>query len=443
MFIAEKGGVVKVYVNSASSGLQLAPVLQPGLRSTPFIDISSQVNNVADRGLLGLAVDPFFGQNQGRDYIYLGFTYDPPETQGQTGLGGPDGAGNRPARVIRLTADPTTNYTTAIPGSEVILLGRNSTWQYTSRPDADSTDNFSIPPSGIVNGSTITAPANLIEDADLGNIGRDYLGTDTNFDLNNNIRDYLAGDSQSHTIGQLRFGLDGMLYVTLGDGTSYNGVDWRSVRVQDIDNLSGKLLRVNPLTGAGLANNPFYNGDLNSNRSKVWAYGIRNSFRFTIQPGTGTPYLGEVGWNNWEELNAATRGANLGWPYFEGVPQNTGYAALPQAQAFLASGQPVLAPFLARSHTATANPDGRATTALIMGDFYTGNTYPSVYNNALFYNDAGLGYVYVSFLDPSGNVTSTQLFDSVPFIVDMETGPDGSMYYASLYGGAIGRWRAT
>ncbi|NJL20458.1 MAG: hypothetical protein HC895_06005, partial [Leptolyngbyaceae cyanobacterium SM1_3_5] len=86
MFIAEKGGVVKV-VGSA------------GLQSTPFIDISSQVNNVADRGLLGLAIDPLFGQNQGRDFVYLLFTYDPPETQGQSGLAAPDARGNRPARL--------------------------------------------------------------------------------------------------------------------------------------------------------------------------------------------------------------------------------------------------------------------------------------------------------------------------------------------------------
>jgi len=86
MFIAEKGGVVKVFVNGV-------------LQATPFIDISAQVNNIGDRGLLELAVDPFFGQNRGRDYVYLLFTYDPPETTGRSGLAGPDGGGNRPARL--------------------------------------------------------------------------------------------------------------------------------------------------------------------------------------------------------------------------------------------------------------------------------------------------------------------------------------------------------
>ena len=396
---------------------------------------------MADRGLLGLAVDPSFGKNQGRDFVYLLFTYDPPETQTNTGLAGPDGSGNRPARLIRVTADPSTNYTTALANSEVVLLGKNSLWQYTSRPDVDSNIDFSTLPSGIANGSTITPLAALIEDPDASNIGRDYSATDLNFDNNNNIRDYFAGDSTSHSIGQLKFGLDGSLFVTVGDGTSYNGVDWRATRVQDVDNLSGKLLRINPLTGQGYADNPFTNGNLDSNRSKVWSLGLRNSFRFTINPTTGTPYLGEVGWNTWDEINVATKGSNFGWPYFEGTPQNAGYSTLPQAQAFYNSGQTVVSPLLARNHDATQNADGRATTALIMGDFYTGNILPSIYNDALFYNDVGLGTVYTTFLNPDGTVRSTQVFDNLPYIVDMETGPDGYLYYTSLYGNEIGRWK--
>ncbi|WP_373544705.1 NPCBM/NEW2 domain-containing protein [Chamaesiphon sp.] len=441
MFVAEQSGVVRTVVQTPINITPVPLPLSPGLRSTPFIDISSQVNNVADRGLLGLAVDPSFGKNQGRDYVYLLFTYDPPQTQGQTGLAAPDGSGNRPARLIRVTADPSTNYTTALANSEVVLLGKNSLWQYTSRPDVDSNIDFSTLPSGIANGSTITPLASLIEDPDDSNIGRDYSATDTNFENNNNIRDYLAGDSTSHSVGQLKFGLDGSLFVTVGDGTSYNGVDWRSTRVQDVDNLSGKLLRINPLTGEGYADNPFTNGNLDSNRSKVWSLGLRNPFRFTINPTTGTPYLGDVGWNTWEEIDVATKGANFGWPYFEGPSQNLGYSTLPQAQAFYNSGQTVTGPLLTRNHAASQNADGRATTALIMGDFYTGNTLPSIYNGALFYNDVGLGTVYTTFFNPNGTVKSTQVFDNLPYIVKMQTGPDGNLYYASLYGGDIGRWK--
>jgi hypothetical protein len=440
MFIAQKDGTVRVYVNpTIPSNAPLPAGLTPGLQATPFIDISSQVNNASDRGLLGLTIDPQFGRNQGRDFVYLLYTYDPPQTQTSSGLAAADAIGNRPARLIRVTANPATNYTTAISGSEVILLGNNSLWNYTSRPDVDSTDNFTVLPSGIANGTTIAPPANLIEDPDPANLGRDYAATDTNFENNNNIRDYLAGDSQSHSVGQVKFGPDGYLYVTMGDGTSYNGVDWRSVRVQDVDNLSGKMLRINPLTGQGVASNPFANGDLNSNRSKVFALGFRNTFRFTFDPVTGNPIGADVGWNTWEEVNTIVRGGNYGWPYFEGPAANSGYAALPQARAFNGT---VRAPILARNHNAALNPDGRGATALIMGGFYSGSTFPAKYNQALFYSDVGLGAIYTSRLNPDGTIASTELFDDdLLYIVDMETGPDNNLYYVSLYGGEIGRWR--
>jgi Domain of unknown function (DUF4347)/NPCBM/NEW2 domain/Glucose / Sorbosone dehydrogenase/FG-GAP-like repeat/Calx-beta domain len=428
---------VGVLINTTESVLPLAP----GLRTTPFIDISYQVNDVADRGLLGMAIDPLFGKNQNRDFVYLAFTYDPPETEFNSGLAGRDGQGNRPARLIRVTADPTTNFTTAIAGSEIVLLGKNSLWQYTSNPETDSTVNFTNLPSGIANGSTITPPISLIEDADPNNLGKDYSATDTNFDLNNNIRDYLAGDSDSHSIGQVQFAPDGSLYVTVGDGTSYNSVDSRSIRVQDVDSLSGKLLRINPLTGQGYADNPFSNGNLDSNRSKVWSLGIRNSFRFTFNPSTGIPYLGEVGWTAWEEINVARKGSNFGWPYFEGPNQNLGYSTLIQAQSFYNSGQAV-SPLLSRNHNANLNSDGLAATALIMGDFYTGTSLPSTYDGALFYNDVGLGTVYASTLNPDGTINSTQIVDNLPYIVRMKTGSDGYLYYASLYGNAIGRWKS-
>jgi glucose/arabinose dehydrogenase len=441
-------GDAGVLLNSAQVTPPTPTGVAPGLQPTPFIDLRSQVNDWKDRGLLGMAVDPGLGRNQGRDFVYLLFTYDPPETQANPGqLDGPDGNGNRPVRLIRVTANSATNYTTALPGSEVVLLGKNSLWQYTSGTNYDSDvgtnsgADLSILASGIANGSNVNPPSALIEDPDTANLGRDYLQADTDFDRNNNIRDYIAMDSPSHSGGQLKFAPDGSLYITSGDGVSYNNPDERANRVQDVDNLSGKLLRINPLTGQGYADNPFANGDLDSNRSKVWSLGIRNSFRFTISPD-GTPYIGDVGWNTWEEINVVAKGANYGWPYYEGPAPNSAYTSLPQAQAFFNSGQQTVAPLITRSHIASQNPDNKPATALIMGDFYTGNTLPAAYNGALIYNDAGGGMVYATFLNPDGTVRSTQEIGNLPYIVNMEMGPDGYLYYASLYGNAVGRWRS-
>ncbi len=408
MFIAQKDGVVRVFRNGT-------------LQATPFINISNQVNNVRDRGLLGMAIHPNFATNP---YVYLLYTYDPPEAANNinpgTTLDDRDGAGNRPSQLLRVTAttDGTGNIT-AVPGSEVVLLGKNSTWQYTSRPDGNSTNDSSIPPSGINNGTTIVAPQTLLE-------------RDANGNLTNNIRDYLATDSESHTIGAVHFGSDGALYVSNGDGTSYNFADRRTVRVQDLNNLSGKILRIDPITGAGLADNPFFNGadGADNNRDKVFDYGLRNPFRFSFDPVTGLPVIGDVGWTQWEEINRG-RGVNFGWPYYEGgngvsLQQSTGYANLPEAQAFYASGQSVTAPIYARSHANGA-------IAIVMGDFYD--------NNRLIYGDVGEGNIYEATLDQNRNITGIRVFDSgLPNVVDMEKGPDGNMYAVNLGNGTIFRW---
>nr|MCM0590750.1 PQQ-dependent sugar dehydrogenase [Gloeotrichia echinulata DEX184] len=326
----------------------------------------------------------------------------------------PDRAGNRPARVVRITADATNGYRTAVANSQVVIVGKNSTWANTSRPDGNSTTDFSIPESGRT--------------------------TDGGY-----VQDYIKTDSESHTIGQLAFGADGALYVSVGDGTSYNGRDARSASVLNLDSLSGKILRVDPLTGQGLADNPFFNGDPNSNRSKVWNLGLRNPFRFTIKPGTSTPFIGDVGWSTWEEVNVGTSGANFGWPAYEGGTNAVNLvnlrqpsydaANIPAIEALYNPDQVVTAPIYARNHSAGAR-------AIVLGDFYDGNTFPSAYNDTVFVADVNEGTVDALTLNSENRVTAVRRFASgIPGIVYMETGPDGNLYYVNLGTNSIGRWR--
>ena len=394
MYIAQKAGVVRIAVNGV-------------LSATPFIDISDEVNSGGDRGMLGIAVHPDFVNNP---YVYLAFTYDPPEAASGTGLAARDKVGNRPSRLIRVTADAATNYTTAVAGSEVVLLGKNSTWANISHPELDSTEVIDIDPSGVLN------------------YGQPNQS---------NLQDYLATDNQVHTIGYLKFASDGSLFVSNADGASYGRVDPRAARTLDIDNLSGKILRIDPLTGLGLSTNPFYDGDASSNRSKVYDYGMRNPFRFTLSPTTGEPVIGDVGWNTWEEINTG-RGKNFGWPYYEGgggvnLPTG-GYSDLAAAQAYYSSGQQVTPAIYSRTHSDGAH-------AVIMGDFYTGTTFPTNYNGALFVADVQEGSINALYLDGSGAVTGVQRFASnLPYMVQMTTGKDSNLYYANI-AGEIGRWR--
>lgn len=411
LLVAQKDGIVQVIENGV-------------LQSTPLVDLSSQVNDTRDRGLLGLAIHPDFPN---LPYVYLLYTYDPPETIGNTGLAAPDANGNRPSQMVRLTVDPTTMI--ADPSSLVILAGTNSTWANTSQPGSNSTGNLAIPPSGIVNGTTITAPSSQIDTGTQDN-DPDRPGIQ-----NQNIRDYLATDSESHSIGDLEFGPDGFLYLSNGDGTSYNFVDPRAVRVQDINNLSGKVLRIDPLTGEGISTNPFFNGDPNSNQSKVFYSGLRNPYRFTFDPLTNLPVIGDVGWTEWEEINTGIPGSNFGWPYLEGPNPTGGYQDLSSAISFYNNGNrnnpgdtTAIFPLLSRTHGA---PDNAR--AITVGDFYNSNT--------LMFGDVNNGTLYAATFDSNRQISNVQVFDSnIPFVVDMKTGPDGRLYGVDLVSGEILKW---
>ena len=391
MFITLKSGVVRVVQNGV-------------LQSSPFIDISNIVNATRDRGLLDVAVHPDFENNP---YVYLLYTYDPPEVQNFSGLAGPDGNGNRAGQLMRVTADVNNGYRTAVNGSGVVILGRNSTWN-NFNGFVNSTNNFNEPPAGINSDGS-------------------------------NLRDFIASDSESHTIGGIEFGIDGNLFVSIGDGTSYNAVDPRTVRVQDIDNLSGKILRIDPITGAGLSDNPFFNGDPNANRSKVYQLGLRNPFRIAVDDNTGQLYIGDVGWTQWEEVNAGEPGANFGWPYYEGGNgvslQTNRYRDLPEAQTFYASGEEVTPAIYALNHSATG------INAIILGDVYTGTTYPSTYQGDLFFNDLGQGIVRNVSFDANGNVSNVETFSTgAQIVVHIQEGPDGNLYYIDLNDNKVGRW---
>jgi glucose/arabinose dehydrogenase len=431
MFIAQKDGVVKVF-NSTTKVLE----------SKPFIDISSQVNNVSDRGLLSLAVHPDFGKNpNGNNYVYLLFTYDPVETNPNnpknnpnSNLDDPDKRGNRAARLVRVTADPSTGYKTAIAGSEVILLGKNSTWQYISRPDKDSTfvdptdETKNEAPSGIVNKTTGKLFANAQE----------YVDALENNNIRN-IQDFIATDSATHSGGSVRFGNDGTLFVSVGDGTSYNRADIRAARVQDIDNLSGKILHIDAITGQGLASNPFYNGDANSNRSKVYDLGLRNPFRFTVNQQTNVPFIGDVGWYKWEEVNVGGPGKNFGWPFYEGGVDSNGnlinikqnaYSNLGIAKEFYDSGTQVTAPIYAYDHLA-------GSTSVGVGTFYTGGNF----NNALMIFNPTKGTITALTLNNQNKVVATTQFASnLGAPVSVQAGDDGKLYYVDLISGKIDSW---
>ncbi len=128
----------------------------------------------------------------------------------------------------------------------------------------------------------------------------------------------------NHNGGQLQFGPDGYLYLGVGDGGSEDDPLGNG---QNTDVLLGKLLRIAPKPGGGYAipaGNPFVGQA--GKRAEIWAYGLRNPWRFSFDRKTGSLIVGDVGQDQQEEIDFAPRGggagANYGWSVFEGDRRN-------------------------------------------------------------------------------------------------------------------------
>ncbi|WP_343073359.1 PQQ-dependent sugar dehydrogenase [Pyxidicoccus fallax] len=250
--------------------------------------------------------------------------------------------------------------------------------------------------------------------------------------------DCIPSDSASHSVGSVRFAGDGTLFVSLGDGARYDGVDDDALRAQDLDSLAGKVLRITPL-GRGVSSNPFWTGDAGANRSKVWAYGLRNPYRFNLRPGSDIPYLGDVGWNTYEELGVASAGANFGWPCYEGYFRQPGYEPKPLCQLLYGQGPSgVKPPLHAWNHSA-----GRTATG---GAFYTGAAYPEAWRGAYFFADYGEQWIGALRVDAQDNLipgSVTTFATDVGGVVALDVGPDTNLYLVDILAGEVRRIRYT
>jgi len=126
---------------------------------------------------------------------------------------------------------------------------------------------------------------------------------------------------ENHNGGQLAFGPDGDLYIGLGDGGSGGDPQGNG---QSLSTLLGKILRISPDPGGSRPytipkDNPFVGR--HGARPEIWAYGLRNPWRFSFDRATGTVWIGDVGQSAWEEIDvdpAGVGGRNFGWNAMEG-----------------------------------------------------------------------------------------------------------------------------
>ena len=209
--------------------------------------------------------------------------------------------------------------------------------------------------------------------------------------------------------GSLAFGTDGKLYIS-------TGVNETNADAQRLDLPRGKILRINK-DGTIPADNPFVDG-AGPNRDEIWALGLRNPFRMTIDPVTGKMYIADVGGAFVEELNVGARGANFGWPVCEGPCSDAGMT------------NPIF-----------SYPHNNRDAAIIAGPTYRGSQFPSEYQGSLFIGDYAQNTIRRVKFDTNGNLSQVMNFwpangaldtTAVGDPVKLVEGPDGALYYVDI-----------
>jgi glucose/arabinose dehydrogenase len=417
VFVAEKSGLIKVFDNLTDT----TPTL--------FADLSTNVYNFWDRGLLGLELHPNF---------------------------------------------PTTPYLNVLYTYDAAIGGTAPRW---GTPGVLS-DPCPTPPGATSDGCVVSGRLSRLQAA--GNV---MTGAEQVL-----IEDWCQ-QYPSHSIGALAFGADGALYVSGGDGASFTFTDYGqdgnplnpcgdppggvgatlapptaeggALRSQDLRTpgdpvtLDGAILRVDPATGAGLPDNPLAsNPDPNARR--IIAHGLRNPFRFAIRPGTSEVWAGDVGWNDWEEINRVASPTdavveNFGWPCYEGNSRQSGYdsANLDICENLYGTPGAHTGPHFAYHHNnkvvaGETCPTGSSSVAGLAFEFYSGGPYPPAYDGALFFADYSRDCIWAMKKDANGLPAPGLLETFVAPAanpVDIQISPAGELFYADFDGGTIRRVR--
>jgi glucose/arabinose dehydrogenase len=201
--------------------------------------------------------------------------------------------------------------------------------------------------------------------------------------------------------GALDFGPDGKLYIAVGDHDT-------PANAQKLSNLFGKLVRIGA-DGTIPTDNPFYTQTTGRNRA-IWALGLRNPFKFAIQPGTGTIHINDVQNGGPEEIDLGVKGANYGWPLYQGMENDPKYTD----------------PIFTYQHNGDVATTGCAITG---GTFYNPPTvdFPAQYVGDYFFADYCNGWIRVRDSDGTVSGFATGLGDRG--VIDLEVSSSGELYY--------------
>lgn len=245
----------------------------------------------------------------------------------------------------------------------------------------------------------------------------------------------------NHNGGQLQFGNDGFLYLGTGDGGGGGDPNGNG---QNTNVLLGKILRIDPVVNGGPpyynipANNPFVG--VPGTRPEIWAYGVRNPWRFSFDRQTHDLWIGDVGQNCWEEVDrqpaASTGGENYGWNVKEGrhcyKPSDGCNPPTGACNFGVDTANPAVFEY---SHANNPNPN--QCNAITGGYLYRGSMIPSLIGTYLYAEYCGGTVWNLTFDGGSGTWQSAMLFDTDFLISTFGEDEDGELYFADLPGGTV------
>jgi len=227
---------------------------------------------------------------------------------------------------------------------------------------------------------------------------------------------------------------DGTLWVSIGDLRPYTRVALGALDAMRIGRPEGKLLHIRS-SGAGVRSNPYYRASHPfSWRSRTYASGFRSPFRFSLDPATGRPIVGDVGWNTWEEVDLVRAGGNYKWPCWEGPAETPGYRLLPRC-AHVPNTPPVWS-----YHHGTAATQGDSVTG---GIVYRGKRYPQRYQGAYFFGDYVAHKIWTMRFSSTGRLVrrpeNPPLGTDIGAPVRFAAAPNGDVVYADISSGNLRR----